>query len=81
MKQAKIIEQQNEKIKQLENSISNHQQWTMRGNIVSTSPKQTKAFFDESGTSFYETGEFAMNFNAEVQQGKAAVTQSALYLQ
>src|ERR1700712_2293364 len=42
--QAKIIEQQDEKIKQLENSISNHQQWTMKGNIVSTSPKQTKAF-------------------------------------
>jgi len=71
--QAKIIEQQNEKIKQLENSISNHQQWVMKGNIVSTSPKQTKVFFDESGTNFYETGEFAMNFNAELQQGKAVL--------
>ena len=56
--QAKIIEQQNEKIKQLENTMSDHQQWVMKGNIVSTSPKQTKVFFDETGTSFYETGEF-----------------------
>ncbi len=47
-----------------------HQQWVMKGNVVSTSPKQTKVFFDESGTNFYETGEFAMNFNAELQQGK-----------
>ena len=69
--QARVIEQQNEKIKQLENSMSSHQQWQMKGNIVSTTPKQTKVFFDESGTSFYETGEFAMNFNAELQQGKA----------
>ncbi|MEP6947864.1 MAG: hypothetical protein ABI863_01255, partial [Ginsengibacter sp.] len=68
--QAKIIEQQDAKIKQLENTISDRQQWIMKGNIVSTSPKQTKAFFDESGTSFYETGEFAMNFYAELQQGK-----------
>ena len=68
--QAKIIEQQNEKIKQLENTLSRNEQWVMKGNIVSTSPKQTKVFFDESGTSFYETGEFSMNFNAELQQGK-----------
>ncbi len=68
--QAKIIEQQNEKIKQLENTISNHQQWEMKGNNLSTSPKQTKVFFDESGTNFYETGEFVMNFNAELQKGK-----------
>jgi hypothetical protein len=69
--QAKLIDQQNEKIKQLENTLSSHQQWTMKGNILSSSPKLTKAFFDESGTSFYETGEFTMNFNAEFQQGKA----------
>ncbi|MEO8766378.1 MAG: hypothetical protein ABI416_18905 [Ginsengibacter sp.] len=68
--QAKIIEQQNEKIKQLENTASDHQEWVMKGNILSSSPKQTKVFFDESGTSFYETGEFAMNFNAELQKGK-----------
>jgi hypothetical protein len=68
--QSKIIEQQDEKIKQLENTISDRQQWTMKGNVISTSPKQTKAFFDESGTSFYETGEFAMNFYADLQQGK-----------
>src|SRR5215212_9431183 len=42
--QAKVIEQQNERIKQLENSISSRQQWIMKGNIVSTSPKQTKVF-------------------------------------
>ena len=53
--------------------LGSHQQWTMKGNIVSSSPKQTKVFFDESGTSFYETGEFAMNFNAELQQGKAVL--------
>lgn len=69
--QAKIIEQQNEKIKQLENTISDHQQWVMKGYIASTSPKQTKVFFDESGTNFWETGEFAMNFNAELEKGKA----------
>ena len=45
--QAKTIEQQNEKIKQLENTISNQQQWVMKGYIASTSPKQTKVFFDE----------------------------------
>src|SRR5688572_23964584 len=45
--QAKVIEQQNEKIKQLETTLSNHQQWVMKGYIVSTSPKQTKVFFDE----------------------------------
>lgn len=71
--QSRVIEQQDEKIKQLENTISDRQQWTMKGNIVSTSPKQTKAFFDESGTSFYETGEFAMNFYTELQQGKAVL--------
>lgn len=68
--QAKVIEQQNAKIKQLENSISDHQQWVMKGYIVSTSPKQTKVFFDESGTSFWETGEFSMNFNTELEKGK-----------
>ena len=68
--QAKVIEQQNEKIKQLENTISDRQQWVMKGYIVSTSPKQTKVFFDESGTNFWETGEFSMNFNAELQEGK-----------
>jgi hypothetical protein len=71
--QSKLIDQQNEKIKQLESMLGSHQQWTMKGNIVSSSPKQTKVFFDESGTSFYETGEFAMNFNAELQQGKAVL--------
>jgi len=64
--QAKTIEQQNEKIKQLENTISNQQQWVMKGYIASTSPKQTKVFFDESGTSFWETGEFSINFNVEL---------------
>src|SRR5258705_5318010 len=68
--QAKVIEQQNEKINQLENVMNEHQQWVMKGNIVSTSPKQTKVFFDESGTNFWETGEFAMTFNAELQNGK-----------
>ncbi len=71
--QAKLIEQQSEKIKQLENAISDHQQWVMKGNILSTSPKQTKVFFDESGTNFWETGEFAMTFNAEIQNGKAVL--------
>jgi hypothetical protein len=68
--QAKMIEQQNEKIKRLEAMVNTHQQWVMKGNIVSTSPKQTKVFFDEAGTNFYETGEFSMNFKAELQQGK-----------
>ena len=68
--QAKIIEQQNEKIKELENTMSSHQQWVMKGNILSTSPKQTKVFFDQRGTDFWETGEFSMNFNAELQEGK-----------
>lgn len=68
--QAKIIEQQNEKIKQLENTMSSRQQWIMKGNILSTSPKQTKVFFDESGTNFWETSEFSMNFYADIQQGK-----------
>ena len=68
--QAKIIEQQNEKIKELENSMSSHQQWVMKGNILSTSPKQTKVFFDQRGTDFWETGEFSMNFNAELQERK-----------
>ena len=68
--QAKIIEQQNAKIKELENTMSSHQQWVMKGNILSTSPKQTKVFFDQRGTDFYETGEFSMNFNAELQEGK-----------
>ena len=71
--QAKIIEQQNQRIKELENTMNGHQQWVMKGNIVSTSPKQTKVFFDESGTNFYETGEFSMNFNAELQNGKVAL--------
>lgn len=68
--QAKIIEQQNEKIKELENTMSSHQQWVMKGNILSTSPKQTKVFFDQRGTDFYETGEFSMNFNTELENGK-----------
>lgn len=71
--QAKIIEQQNERIKQLENTMSEKQQWVMQGNIISTSPKQTKVFFDESGSTFYETGEFSMNFNAEIQNGKTVL--------
>ena len=68
--QAKIIEQQNEKIKQLENTMNSHQQWVMKGYILSTSPKQTKVFFDQNGTNFWETGEFSMNFNAELDEGK-----------
>src|SRR5258707_515623 len=68
--QAKIIEQQKQTIKELENSMNSHQQWIMKGNVVSTSPKQTKVFFDESGTNFWETGEFSMIFNAELQNGK-----------
>src|SRR5258708_14853061 len=68
--QTKIIEQQNEKIKELENTMSSHQKWVMKGNILSTSPKQTKVFFDQRGTDFWETGEFSMNFNAELQEGK-----------
>jgi hypothetical protein len=71
--QAKIIEQQDQRIKELETTMNGHQQWVMKGNVVSTSPKQTKVFFDESGTNFYETGEFAMNFNAELQNGKPAL--------
>ena len=71
--QAKIIEQQSQRIKELENTVNGKQQWVMKGNVVSTSPKQTKVFFDESGTSFYETGEFSMNFNADLQNGKAAL--------
>jgi hypothetical protein len=68
--QAKVIEQQSEKIKQLENTISDHQKWVMKGYIASTSPKETKVFFDESGTNFWETGEFSMDFNTELQEGK-----------
>src|SRR6185436_18365996 len=71
--QAKLIEQQSERIKQLENTISGHQQWIMKGYIASTSPKQTKAFFDEAGTTFYETGEFSLNFNAELEKGQPAL--------
>jgi hypothetical protein len=50
--------------------MSSHQQWVMKGNILSTSSKQTKVFFDQRGTDFWETGEFYMNFNAELQEGK-----------
>lgn len=71
--QAKTIDELNAKIKQMESTMNGRQQWVMRGNIISTSPKQTKVFFDESGTAFYETGEFSMNFNAELQNGKAAL--------
>ncbi len=71
--QAKTIDELNAKIKQLENTMNGRQQWVMEGNVVSTSPKQTKVFFDESGTNFYETGEFSMNFNAELKNGKAAL--------
>lgn len=71
--QAKIIQQQREQIQELENTVKGRQEWVMKGNIVSTSPKQTKVFFDESGTSFYETGEFAMRFNADLQEGKAVL--------
>jgi hypothetical protein len=71
--QAKTIDELNAKIKQMENTMNVRQQWVMEGNVVSTSPKQTKVFFDESGTNFYETGEFSMNFNAELQNGKAAL--------
>jgi hypothetical protein len=42
--QAKLIEQQNEKIEELENTMNSRQQWVMKGNILSTSPKQTKVF-------------------------------------
>ena len=74
--QAKIIEQQIEKIKELENTMSSHQQWVMKGNILSTSPKQTKVFFDQRGTDFWETGEFSMNFNAELQEGKPVLSKA-----
>jgi hypothetical protein len=68
--QAKIIEQQNEKIKQLENTMNSQQQWVMKGYVLSTSPKQTKVFFDQNGTNFWETGEFSMNFDAGINNGK-----------
>lgn len=68
--QAKIIDQQNQRIKELENKTNSRQQWIMKGYIVSTSPKQTKVFFDQTGTNFWETGEFSMNFYADMQAGK-----------
>lgn len=68
--QAKIIEQQNQRIKELENTMNSRQQWIMKGYIVSTSPKQTKVFFDQTGTNFWETGEFSMNFDADLRAGK-----------
>src|SRR5256885_13971987 len=43
--QQKVIEQQKQRIKELENAVSAKQQWVMKGNVVSTSPKQTKVFF------------------------------------
>jgi hypothetical protein len=71
--QAKIIEQQNEKIQELENTMNTRQQWVMKGNILFTSPKQTKVFFDQTGTNFWETGEFSMNFYADLLEGKPAL--------
>jgi len=32
--------------------MNRRQQWGMKGNILSTSPKQTKVFFDQIGTNF-----------------------------
>lgn len=43
-----------------------HQQWSMEGSILSSSPKETKIFFDEKGSEFYETGDFKMKFNCEL---------------
>lgn len=44
-----------------------HQQWSMEGSILSSSPKETKIFFDEKGSEFYETGDFKMKFNCELE--------------
>lgn len=68
--QQKTIEQLEAELRQLKRETSNHQQWSMEGSIVSSSPKETRVFFDERGSEFYETGDFKMKFHCELENGE-----------
>ena len=67
--QQKTIDRLESEIKELKKDKGNHQQWSMEGSIISSSPKDTRIFFDERGAQFFETGDFKMRFNCELDDG------------
>lgn len=67
--QKKTIDDLQGKLAKLQTETSNHQTWTMEGSINSSSPKETKMFFDKTGSDFLETGDFRLKFAAELDNG------------
>lgn len=64
-----IINDQNEK-------LSSTEDWTMHGQVESTSPKETNLFFSKQGAQFEPTGEFEMKFSCAKNGGKASLPKS-----
>lgn len=69
--QMQVINRQKEEIARLQQAAAGTEQWEIQGNIVSSSPKLTKVFFDETGGKFFETGEFSLPFECDLKNGKA----------
>jgi len=64
--QQRSIENLERELLSLKDEKKSTQQWSMEGSILSSAPKETKIFFDERGSEFYETGDFKVKFNCEL---------------
>lgn len=69
--QQKEINQLRAQVAGLKQERSSQQAWIMHGNVVSTSPKETKIFFDERDFSSYDTGDFELKFSCAFANGTA----------
>ncbi len=68
-----MLAEKDKRILELETTAQGKQRWQMIGNVLSSTPKLTKVFFDETGSQFFETGEFSMEFDTELKNGRAAL--------
>ncbi|MFI5152051.1 MAG: hypothetical protein ACHQET_01875 [Chitinophagales bacterium] len=67
--QQKTIDELRNELSNLQNEKNNQQHWTMEGSVISSIPKETRIFFDQEGSDFFETGDFKMNFNCSLENG------------
>jgi hypothetical protein len=67
--QQRIIDSLRTELSALKNEKNNQQQWTMEGSVISSIPKETRIFFDQKGSDFFETGDFKMIFNCGLENG------------
>ena len=67
--QQRIIDSLRNELSALQNEKNNQQPWTMEGSVISSIPKETRIFFDQKGSDFFETGDFKMNFKCALENG------------